>query len=73
MNLIKETEKYLLSVIKELGYEIDKVSLVPSGKPELGEFQINEAFNLAKANHENPRDVAQKIVDKLDNRFSYNR
>ncbi len=70
MNLIKETEKYLLSVIKELGYEIDKVNLVPSGKPELGEFQINEAFNLAKANHENPREVASKIVDKLDNRFT---
>ena len=62
MNLIKETEKYLCEVINNLGYQIDKVNLVPSGKPELGQFQINEAFSLAKNNHENPREVAEKIV-----------
>ena len=70
MNLIKETGKYLCEVINSLGYSIDKVNLVPSGKPELGQFQINEAFSLSKINHENPRDVASKIVDKLDDRFT---
>ena len=70
MNLIKETEKYLCDVINSLGYSIDNVNLVPSGKPELGQFQINEAFTLAKINHENPREVAEKIVNKLDNRFT---
>ena len=70
MNLIKKTEKYLCEVINSLGYSLDKVSLVPSSKPELGEFQINEAFSLAKSNHENPREVALKIVNKLDERFT---
>ena len=70
MNLIKETENYLCKVINELGYEINNVNLVPSSKPELGQFQINEAFTLAKTNHENPREVACKIVNKLDNRFT---
>ena len=70
MNLIKETEKYLCEVINSLGYKIDKINLVPSGKKELGQFQINEAFSLAKENHENPREVAEKIVNKLDNRFT---
>ena len=70
MNIIKETEKYLCDVINELGYSIDKINLVPSGKPELGQFQINEAFSLAKINHENPREVAEKIINKLDNRFT---
>ncbi len=70
MNLIKETEKYLCEVINSLGYSIDKVNLVPSSKPELGMFQINEAFSLGKINHENPREVAEKIVNKLDNRFT---
>ena len=50
MNLIKETEKYLCEVINSLGYSIDKVNLVPSGRRELGQFQINEAFSLAKIN-----------------------
>lgn len=70
MNLIKETEKYLCEVINNLGYNIDKVNLVPSSKKDLGDFQINEAFSLAKINHENPKDVAQKIVSQLDNRFT---
>lgn len=69
MSLIKETEKYLLGVINELGYEIDNVKLEVSGRRELGQFQINEAFSLAKKNHENPREVANKIVEKLDSRF----
>lgn len=70
MNLIKETEKYLCEVINNLGYNIDNVNLVPSSKKDLGDFQINEAFSLAKINHENPKDVAQKIVSQLDNRFT---
>ena len=69
MSLVKETEKYLSDVISELGYKIDCVNLVPSSRKDLGEFQINEAFNLGKLNHENPRMVAEKIVEKLDNRF----
>lgn len=70
MNLIKETEKYLCEVINNLGYEINSVNLVPSNRPELGQFQINEAFSLAKLNHQNPRGIAEKIVNKLDNRFT---
>ena len=70
MNLIKETEKYLFEVINELGYHVDKVSLIPSGRRELGQFQINDAFSIAKTNHENPREVAEKIVNELDNRFT---
>ena len=69
MSLIKETEMYLLGVINELGYELDNVKLEVSGRRELGQFQINEAFSLAKKNHENPREVANKIVEKLDSRF----
>jgi len=68
--MINETEKYLCDVIKSLGYDIEKVNLVPSSRRELGDFQINESFNLGKINHENPRDIAEKIVSKLDNRFT---
>ena len=67
--MIKECEKYLLGIINELGYEVNNVNLVISSRPELGQFQLNDAFTLAKANHENPREVAEKIVSKLDNRF----
>ena len=70
MNLIKETEKYLCNVINDLGYKVDKVNLIPSARRDLGQFQINDAFTIAKQNNENPREVAEKIVNKLDNRFT---
>ncbi len=69
MSLIKETEKYLKEVVNSLGYDVREVELVSSNRKELGDFQLNIAFSLAKENHENPRVVAEKIVKVLDNRF----
>ena len=69
MSLIKESEEYLLHVVKDLGYDIEKIELVPSGRKEFGDFQINAAFSIAKLYHENPRAVSEKIVSKLDSRF----
>jgi len=69
MSFIKETEKYLLSVLKECGYELDEVTLESSSRRDLGEFQINCAMSLAKKYGQNPREIAQKIVDNLDDRF----
>lgn len=69
MSLIKENELYLKKLINDLGMEIDKVSLVPSSRKEFGQYQINIAMNLASIYHSNPRDIASKIVDKLDDRF----
>lgn len=68
--LINETQEYLKNVINNLGYNVDKVILEESSRKELGDYQINIAFQLAKANHENPREVAQKIIDNLDDRFT---
>ena len=68
--LINETQEYLKEVLNNLGYNVDKVILEESSRKELGDYQINIAFQLAKANHENPREVAQKIIDNLDDRFT---
>ena len=71
MSTIKNVENDITKIVKDLGYQIDKVNLVPSGRKELGEFQINDAFSLAKENHTNPREIAEKIVAELekDSRF----
>ncbi len=69
MSLIKETEKYLCELVRNIGYDIDNIELVPSSRPEFGQYQINVAFSLAKEKHENPRVIAEKIVNALDNRF----
>ena len=69
MSFIKETENYLVNIIKECGYEVDNVSLESSSRRDLGEFQINVAMSLAKKYGKNPRDIANEIVSKLDDRF----
>ena len=61
MNIIKENEKYVLGIIQKLGYDYDDVHIEVSSRKELGQFQINDAFTIAKKYHENPREVAQKI------------
>ena len=69
MSYIKNTEKYLKEVLSKCGYEIDNVVLESSSRKDLGEFQINIAMNLAKKYGENPRAIAEKIVNSLDDRF----
>ncbi len=50
-------------VKKELG----EVSVSLSSKPGLCDFQINDAFRLAKELHKAPADIASEMVDKLKN------
>ena len=69
MSFIKETEKYVTDVINECGYEIDSVVLESSSRRDLGEFQINVCMNLAKKYGKNPREIAEDIVNKFDDRF----
>ena len=70
MSFIKETESYLKDVLKKCGYETEDITLESSSRRDLGEFQINIAMSLAKKYGENPRDIAGKIVDNLDERFT---
>lgn len=70
MSLIKENEKYLKELINNLGYEIDNVSLEPSSRKEFGQYQINSSMLLASKYHMNPREIASKIVQNLDSRFT---
>ena len=69
MSFIQETQLYLKDVIKNCGYDLDEVTLESSSRRDLGEFQINCAMSLAKKYGKNPRQIAQDIVDHLDDRF----
>lgn len=66
MSIIKNVEEIVKQHIIEAGYEVEKVVLEKSSRPDLGEYQINNAFALGKQNHCNPREVADKIVTELE-------
>lgn len=68
MSFIKEKEQIIKNILNDLGYETDIV-ILPSGKKELGDFQINVAMNLAKKYHKNPSIIASEIVSKMPSDF----
>lgn len=72
MSTIKELTIDIKNYIKKAGYDTDEILFVPSGRPDLGDYQINDAMKLAKTYHESPRLIAEKIVKELqqDNRFT---
>ena len=66
MSIIKELEKQVEKKIEESDYEIDNFKLQVTNRPDLGEYQINDAMQLAKKYHKNPREIAEDIKEKLE-------
>lgn len=64
MNIIVRLEELIKNILKELGYD-DEVELIISGRPDLGDYQYNGSFNLARKYHKSPVIIADEIVSKL--------
>lgn len=65
MSLLKDLEIELKNIVKSAGYEVEKLALEPSNRRDLGEYQLNDAMQLAKTYHQNPREIAANIVNEL--------
>ena len=64
---IEELENKIKIKMHEIGYEVEEVLLNPSNRPDLGDYQYNGAMALAKTYHDNPMNIAGKIVDEIKN------
>jgi len=71
MSIIKELTLYLQSKIKECGYDIDNLNLQVSSRPDLGDYQLNDAMNLAKKYGKNPRQIAEDILRCLEGDYRF--
>ena len=70
MSILKELENSLKEIITKAGYVEENIALEPSNRRDLGEYQLNDAMQLVRIYHKNPRDIAQEIIDKFDDRFT---
>lgn len=72
MSIIKELNEDISKLVKKAGYEAENLVLQPSGRRDLGEFQLNDAMTLAKTYKKSPRIIAEDIIKVLeqDNRFT---
>ena len=66
MSIIKQLEKDLKDIIKNAGYEEESIYLETSNRRDLGEYQLNDAMQLVKIYHKNPREIASDIVNELE-------
>ncbi len=72
MSIIKNITTDLQELVKQAGYEVESLILQPSGRKDLGQYQLNDAMTLAKKYGKNPRMIAEDIVKQLekDKRFT---
>ena len=72
MSIYTELKKELKQILKNAGYEVETLSLETSNRRDLGEYQLNDAMQLARTYKQNPREIAAKIVAELekDDRFT---
>ena len=72
MSIIKTLTKDLQKIVSQAGYEVENLILQPSGRKDLGQYQLNDAMTLAKKYGINPRMIAEDIAKELekDNRFT---
>jgi len=72
MSIIKSLTEDIKNIVQEAGYKVEDILLVPSGRPDLGDYQLNDAMKLAKEYKKSPREVAEDIVNELekDQRFT---
>ncbi|MDO5393242.1 MAG: arginine--tRNA ligase [Mycoplasmatota bacterium] len=66
MSIIKNITNDLQELVKNAGYEVENLVLQPSGRKDLGQYQINDAMTLAKKYGKNPRLIAEDIKKLLD-------
>ena len=64
-SMLKTLEEKVSEIVKGLGYE--EITLSISNRPDLGEYQINDAMRFAKLYHKNPNEIASEIVEALKN------
>ena len=62
---INVLESKIKEALKEIDINIESVNLTPSNRPDLGDYQYNGAMALAKTLHDNPMNIASKIVSVI--------
>lgn len=72
MSIIKELVDDIKKHVIDAGYEVEIPAIEPSNRRDLGEYQLNDAMQLARVYKQNPREIAGKIVSELekDERFT---
>ena len=70
-SFIEKEEQYIKEKLHECGYDITEVTLNISSRPEFGDYQYNGVMSLAKEYHQNPKEIADKLVELIKSENHY--
>ena len=65
MSLIKELDKIVKDAFNKCNIEVSGKLVKLSDRPDLSQFQCNTAFEKAKELRENPRKIAEQVIENL--------
>jgi len=66
MKLKEEVNTLIKKAFANAGIEAEPITVTDATKPEFGDYQFNGAMALAKQLKQNPRQIAQTILDNLE-------
>lgn len=70
--MINSLENILTKVTTDLGYEIEKMNVINSNRPDLCDYQCDDVFKLAKSYHKSPIEIGNQIVEKINELEDFN-
>ena len=71
MSYLKKIEEDIIKAVNNAGFEVEQIDLTTSNRPELGDYQINDAMKLSKVYHKNPREIAEIIKTELEKDYRF--
>ena len=65
MQIKQQLNELIAQSAKSAGISLENPQVTEAGKPEFGDYQFNGAMPLAKTLRQNPRQIAQTLLDHL--------
>jgi len=65
--IVNKISEILKPAFVSAGYEIGSVKIKLSNRPDLCDFQCDDAFALAKTYKSNPATICQNVIDQINN------
>ena len=69
--MIEVLKNYINPIFKECGYDYD-IRIIKSNRPDLCDYQCDDAFKLAKIYKQNPMVIGQNVVNKINEQDNFN-
>ena len=69
--ILEVLKDYIQKVFKDNGYDLD-IRIIKSNREDLCDYQCDDVFKISKLYHQNPIEVGEKIVARINEQKDFN-